>query len=64
MMGVKGDNPLGNTQLSIGAKMHIRMNASIILSIKTPSHTFFGGQKKRPKVNYSSSLNVAAPLNV
>jgi len=29
-------NPLGYTQLSIGAKRHIRKSANTILSIKTP----------------------------
>lgn len=44
--GGQGVKPLGNTQLSIGAKIHISSIASTSLSIKTPSLDFWRAKKK------------------
>lgn len=44
--GGQGVKPLGNAQLSIGAKMHISNSVSTNLSIKTPSYDFWRAKKK------------------
>ncbi len=45
-LGGQGVKPLGNTQLRIGAKIHISNSVSTNLSIKTPSYDFWRAKKK------------------